>query len=315
VNACELCGGTGFELVASEIREGAGRIVRCTSCGLVVQDLDWAPEQFERYYNEEYQETNSLDLTREQTPREHFEDRAATVGPLAERLRRLLRPDMRVLEVGCGAGELLAAVKDEVAEVVGVELHEGFVAFMNDDLGIEAHAEDVNRIHFGDRRFDLIISIATLDHLPNPAETLATLKGLLAPGGSMYLEVPNTGDALMRYIPEPNRTAYETFFWHRAHVFYFTEETLRALLAKTGMSCEIGYRHQYTLVNFLNWYFTGSPQRTYVEAAIGTGLLAGESPFELGMNGMFAEMEPRFHELLETTGTGDTICCVATADR
>lgn len=288
--------------------------MRCGTCGLVVQDLEWTPEEFARYYNEQYQETNSLDLAGEQPPREHFEDRARTVRPLVERIRPLLWPGMSVLEVGCGTGELLDAIRDDVAEVVGIELNRGFVDFMNTELGIEAHAEDVNSIDFGGRHFDLIISIATLDHLPNPLETLETMKSLLAPGGRMYLEVPNVDDALNLYLPEPNRTAYETFFWHRAHVFYFTTDTLRALLAKAGLRCEVSYRHQYTVANLLNWYYRGVPQRTYLEAAKGTGLFTGDSRFERGFDQLLDGIEPAFHELVESTGRGDTIVCVASAE-
>lgn len=308
---CEVCGSDAFELIATRIREGEGRILHCAVCGLDIQDLGWSAEELQRYYNEEYQETNSLDFEREQTPREHFDDRLKTVGSLVEKVRPLLRPGMRVLEVGCGAGELLASIREDVAEVVGVELHQGFVDFMNEDLGIEAYAQDVNTIDFGDRRFDLVISIATLDHLPNPLETIETMKGLLAPGGAMYLEVPNRNEAMNLYLPQVTREAFNTFFWHRAHLFYFTADTFARLLAKAGLSADVTYRHQYTLVNLLNWYFRGEPTKTFVQAATQTGLFAGASAFEAEMNELFGEIEPRFQRIMESTGGGDTLCVVA----
>lgn len=310
---CEICSSTDFKVIATEIREGEGRIMECGVCHLVIQDLGWSAQDLSRYYNEEYQETNSLDADREQSPREHFEDRMRAIGPLAEQVRPLLGQNMRVLDVGCGAGELLASIKGEVCEVVGVELNQGFVDFMNDELGIEAHAQDVNQLDLGGRAFDLILSIATLDHLPNPLETVRTMRRLLAPGGTLYIEVPNRDEALNHHLPEESRRRFNRFFWHRAHLFYFTRDTLALLLDKAGLTADITCRHEYTLLNYMNWYLTGTPMKTFVEATTGVAPFEGTSRFERGMNELFQEMEGRFHALMSDTSVGDTLCCVARA--
>jgi 2-polyprenyl-3-methyl-5-hydroxy-6-metoxy-1,4-benzoquinol methylase len=312
---CEICDSSDFSVIATEIREGPSVISRCGQCGLVIQDITQNRVELERYYNEEYQKTNSLVVGREQTPREHFEDRIKAIDGIMEKLRPHLKADMNILEVGCGSGELLHLIKPHVKNVIGVEMHKGFVDFMNNDLGIEAHAQDVNLIDFHGRTFDLIISIMTLDHLPNPAETLLTMKHLLSEDGTMYIELPNREEALNYFLPEPNRGRFNKFFWHRGHYFYFTKETLERLMLKTGLQCEIACRHEYTLFNFLNWYFTGNPQRSFVLATTGKSFFQGDSAFETAMNGMFEEMEGRFHKILADTFRGDTLCCVARHER
>lgn len=308
---CNLCGGKVARRLASRIREGAGRIVRCAGCGLVRQDLDWSEARLRRYYNEIYQRTNSLDARATQSPRRHFESRRRTLGPILDRLRPLLRRSMRVLDLGCGAGELLHALRPKVREVVGFEIHEAFVSFMRRRLGIEAYADDFSTFDFGSRRFDLVLSIDALDHLPDPKNALLAVRRCLAPGGTVYLEVPNLDEALNRSLPSPTRESYQRFFWHRAHFSYFSQETLSTMLAATGFTSTFSCRHQYTLKNFLNWYFRGKPQTTFLDAATNIAWFPGRDAFERGMNRAFQTMERSFHALLEKTGRGDTLCVTA----
>ncbi len=308
---CEICGSEDFRTIATELREGTGRICQCNSCGLVIQDISQTQEDLAKYYNDEYQKTNSLIEGTEQTPREHFNESIKTINELFGHVNPLLFPEMTVLEVGCGTGELIYSVKPYVREVVGIELHKGYVDFINRELKIEAYDQDINVLDFGTRKFDLILCINTLDHLSNPLKTLRTMRDLLTEMGVLYLEVPNRDEAMNHYLPEPNRKKFNTFFWHRAHNFYFTHDTLTKMMEKAGFENKITCRHQYTLMNFLNWYFTGSPQKRYVEATMATGIFPGTSGFETAMNEMMQEMEVRFHQILSETGHGDSICCVA----
>src|SRR3989338_974322 len=134
---CEICGKDDFRLISAELREGPGRICRCKSCGLVIQDAAWTSEDIERYYNEEYQKAHSLDVNKEQSPQEHFDSRLKTIKPLIERVHKALKKNISVLEVGCGAGELLYSIKGKVKDIVGLELSKGFVDFMKNKLNIE----------------------------------------------------------------------------------------------------------------------------------------------------------------------------------
>jgi len=161
---CEICFSTEFDLISKKIREGAGRICRCKNCGLTYQEITLSPEELDEYYNKAYQETNSLVQGQILTARQHYEDRKKTIDQILRKITPLLRSDMKVLELGCGAGELLDAIKGKVAEVVGIELNKEFIDFIKNDLGFEGHDQDINLIDFGGRQFDLIISIATLDH-------------------------------------------------------------------------------------------------------------------------------------------------------
>lgn len=307
--SCEICGQDNFNLLTTRIREGEGRIMKCDSCGLVIQDLDWNEENIRRYYEVEYQVTNSLITGKVQTPQEHFEDRIKTIGSVFNQIHPFLSHTIKVLEVGCGAGELLSLIRPHVADCVGVELNTEFVDFINKTLGIRAYAGDVNKLKI-EERFDLLISIATIDHLPNPFETLLCMKRLLTPSGNIYIEVPNVHEALNCFLPDENRIQYNNFFWHRAHLFYFSRDTITALFKKAGLHVEVTSRHEYTLKNFLNWYFLGKPQNDFVTGLTDVALFRGVSDFERRMNEMFTMMDGEFKRIMEETFCGDNLCCL-----
>lgn len=306
---CELCEKRRFKTIATEIREGAEIIAQCAHCGLIRQDLDWDEKKLRDYYEDEYQTTNSLISGSRISARKHFEERIKTITPLFERVRPLLASDMKVLEIGGGPGALLSLCKPLVKKCVGVELNTEFVTFMKDELSIEAYAADINTLHLPDR-FDLIIMINTLDHLPNPLETMGTMKNLLNEGGKIYLETPNRDEALNFYLPQPQLSCFQKFFWHRAHLFYFTKVTISALFDKCGLRIQTACRHEYTLKNYMNWYFTGRPQLGFVSAVSRNELFSGKSRFETRMNKLFVGAEKEFKKILSETVRGDTLCCV-----
>jgi len=307
---CRLCGARAFDLVATRIREGRGRIIACRRCGLVQQGLAWDAARLRRYYEREYQQTNSLRQGESQTPREHYLDRNRTIGPLFAKIRPLLRKRDAVLEVGCGAGSLLARIKPLVRKCVGLEVHTPFVDFVRDELGIAAQASDLAAAGLRER-FDLIICISTLDHLPDPLAALRLMKRRLAPGGRLYLEVPNRDEALNFFLPPATRGDYNRFFWHRAHYSYFTRATLAALCRRAGLTAAITCRHDYTLKNFLQWYFAGRPQPGLVAGMAENRFFAGTDPFARRLDRALLRAEQAFKRIMAETFRGDSLCCVA----
>ena len=120
-------------------------------------------------------------------------DQARFYGDLTEQVLRLagIEPGMRVLDVGCGAGDvsfLAAALVGPDGTVIGVDKAPAAL-----DLAQQrAHAAGLTNVHFVegdaatlrlDAPVDAVIGRLVLMYFPDPAAVLRHLLGLLAPGG------------------------------------------------------------------------------------------------------------------------------------
>jgi ubiquinone/menaquinone biosynthesis C-methylase UbiE len=106
---------------------------------------------------------------------------------------RLLNPGPadRVLEVGCGAGHLLARVP--AGRRVGVDLAESLLARTAARLhGAAALAQgDAGALPFAAGAFDRVYCSEVLEHLVDPAAAVREIARVLRPAGVAVLSVPN----------------------------------------------------------------------------------------------------------------------------
>lgn len=103
----------------------------------------------------------------------------------------------RLLDLACGVGYGTRLVADEqpsVAQAIGVDVAPAAVAYAQDH-----YADDRVTYRVGDGMqfddpagFDTIISLETVEHVPDPEAFLARLVGLLRPGGVLVSSVPTT---------------------------------------------------------------------------------------------------------------------------
>jgi ubiquinone/menaquinone biosynthesis C-methylase UbiE len=113
-----------------------------------------------------------------------------------KRVRRILallapRLDDRVLEIGCGAGNILAQIP--TARRFGMDLAESLLAKAARRL--ERHGAlvqgDAEHLPFGDRAWERVYCSEVLEHLPSPGAALAEMQRIVARGGVAVVSVPN----------------------------------------------------------------------------------------------------------------------------
>jgi SAM-dependent methyltransferase len=98
----------------------------------------------------------------------------------------------RVLEVGCGRGELAERIARELgAEVVAVDQSERMVELTR-ARGVDARVGDVQDLPFPDDSFDCALAAWMLYHVPDLDRGLAELARVLRPGGRL-VAVTNSG--------------------------------------------------------------------------------------------------------------------------
>lgn len=104
-------------------------------------------------------------------------------------IRSCLRPDMRVLDAGAGAGDSFPYdFKDCVAEMVGADLDPRVESNPRLHRGIKT---DLGQIPCADASFDLVFSRYVLEHVTKPRAFLGELNRVLKPGGRFLFLTPN----------------------------------------------------------------------------------------------------------------------------
>jgi SAM-dependent methyltransferase len=155
-----------------------------------------------------------------------------------ERRRALLlaeaRPGERVLDLGCGAGRFVAALRDAGADPVGVEIAEAALerARRNapgTDLRLVEPDGSLPLEHAG---VDLVWCSEVLEHVADTEHLLLEARRVLRPGGRLLITVPFHGRVKAALI---GLLRFERHFDPTGqHLRFYTRDSLARTLADAG---------------------------------------------------------------------------------
>lgn len=130
----------------------------------------------------------------------------------------------RLLDIACGVGygtHLMAEKAKDIVEAIGVDLSQETVEYAKQYYGssrIQFQQHDA--MTFADERgFDSIVSVETLEHMPDPVGLVNRLVGLIRSGGVFIASVPTT--------PSVDVNPY--------HLHDFTERSFRSMVTGHGL--------------------------------------------------------------------------------
>jgi len=135
----------------------------------------------------------------------------------------------RILDVGCGDGFFLNAIKDRGWEVHGMEISKEAVK--------SAKIKGLENVIYGtldnapypENHFDVIRLWSVLEHLHDPVKTLRIAQRLLKQEGILILQVPNYKGAVARW------TGHGWSAWDvPRHLYHFSHQSMDILLEKSG---------------------------------------------------------------------------------
>ena len=119
----------------------------------------------------------------------------------------MLRPGMRLLDVGCGPGSITAGLARHVApgETIGIDASESVIDTARSllDPATANLAFEVGSIYqprFAPATFDAVFAHQVLQHLRRPVDALAQMRVLLKPGGVIGVREVDWGS--MTFYPE-----------------------------------------------------------------------------------------------------------------
>jgi SAM-dependent methyltransferase len=156
----------------------------------------------------------------------------------------------RVLEVGCGEGNLGRVLKERGCHVTGLELVPEVAAVAARHLDDVRVADvEADGFPFAPASFDAVIFADVLEHLVDPWRVLREAVELLAPGGCVIASTPNLQHHGIVWGLLRGRWRYRargiTDF---GHLRFFTLQTIRGLFEQSGLSLvHVGRNYRRTL--------------------------------------------------------------------
>jgi len=141
----------------------------------------------------------------------------------------LNKPNLRVLDFGCGRGHFLADLPSN-CQKYGLEINPEAVTYLRKNHPEITVFTAVNQIPNSKLKFDLITFWHVLEHLPHPGQTLSQLAKLLSPKGGMIIATPNASGLGFRFGRQ---------FWFHLdtprHLTIFSPDNLNTIASVNGL--------------------------------------------------------------------------------
>lgn len=131
-------------------------------------------------------------------------------------------PPGRVLDLGCGTGHSFRLL--EPRETVGVDTSPAALAGQERETVVA----DMRRLPFADASFASVLSVQSVEHVPDPERVVAEARRVLEPGGAAVFVTPN------RLTFSPPGEIVDPY-----HHVEFDERELRALCATAFEEMEV----------------------------------------------------------------------------
>ena len=138
------------------------------------------------------------------------------------------RQNNRLLDLGCGAGDLLLAARKRGWQGQGLDVSSHAAQHVR-DLGFEVFVGELEAAKFPTAHFDVVTAAELLEHVFDPRALVAEVARILRPGGLFWLTTPHARGLSARLLGLKWQC-----IWPPEHLQLFSIAGLRALLRSAG---------------------------------------------------------------------------------
>lgn len=107
--------------------------------------------------------------------------------------RRIHLKGIKVLDIGCGGGVFLSLLKEQGAEVYGIDLDDARVEYARTVYGLTVNKYPVEHEYWQTKyceKFDVVTLWDVIEHVNFPIETLQAAANVMRRGGLLFLDTP-----------------------------------------------------------------------------------------------------------------------------
>jgi 2-polyprenyl-3-methyl-5-hydroxy-6-metoxy-1,4-benzoquinol methylase len=206
---------------------------RCGRCGLIFPNPMPLPANGpEQHYGVD---------ANEYFEHHHLAQKDASASSLLAQAEEIIKGKGKLLDIGAGRGELLRVARAAGWGVTGIETSTRFAEHAASYSGARIISRPLEECAFPENSFDCVILSAVLEHLYNPDETIREISRILRPSGAVFIDVPNERGLYFKVGNLYQKMRGRDWIVNLAptfspfHVFGFSPQSLRALLAKHGL--------------------------------------------------------------------------------
>jgi 2-polyprenyl-3-methyl-5-hydroxy-6-metoxy-1,4-benzoquinol methylase len=240
---CNMCGSTTYRTIYPALERSAADLevqfksssdealrdplVACTSCGLQFVNPRLRQEVILAGYREGTDETFVS-----QAPA-----RERTFAKALDMIERWAPQRGRLLDIGTAGGSFLHVAQKRGWQVDGCEPNTWLCQWGKQHYGIDIKPGTLFDQQYPENAFDVVTVWDVLEHTHDPNGFLSECQRVLKPGGILVVNVPDIGSWLARVMGRRWLMLLTT------HLYYFTRQTLGALLERVGFGVVVMKPH------------------------------------------------------------------------
>lgn len=168
---------------------------------------------------------------------------------IARALRALAGTEGRILELGCGGGQYLRALrrKRPDLELFAVDLDPMAAQTAGKISGLECRVADVASLPYPQGYFSAVLGFDILEHVPDPDRVLKECARVLAQGGRLHFYVPCEGNPGTVYV----RRGHALKAKWGGHQQQFTTSDLISRIERVGFKmCDVRHSDYWLTQQF-----------------------------------------------------------------
>ncbi|MBM9602700.1 class I SAM-dependent methyltransferase [Desulfopila inferna] len=233
VASCPLCGADSciHEHISKVIHERQYDIYKCNSCTVCFTYPVPSAELLTRIYSGEYWlREGKVNVPKKNLTGLVQKFNTIRLAAMVKPLVRHLKPGDRILEVGCGSGQLAVYLQECGFNIEVTDVSTEILEEISDLHKIKGYCGDLQDISFDDEPYQAVIFNNVLEHLDDPEGNLRQACQLLDRNGLVFVEVPNIESFQFKLFGEK---------WFPLqlpeHLYHFSPISLQKIAGKCGL--------------------------------------------------------------------------------
>ena len=144
----------------------------------------------------------------------------------------LLKPNYKILEVGCGIGNIVFELTEQGYDITGSDISHEAIAYGLKKYGdIKLEVQAAETLQYENETFDIVLSFDLFEHIVRIDRHISEVFRVLRPGGFYMFQTPNK---LSNIIFETLKS--RTLQWRNYHPSLHSSGQLRRRLSRHGFN-------------------------------------------------------------------------------